>query len=276
MSRLLFGIFLIVLSPMMATNALAALNNGSGGLSTGVCSPSSPNNSTCRITPSTYGVVIYEMGVCTSHPFGANTAGVGGGSVATMDESSCSVVFSNTSGFTYDVAAALNAPVDLEGINTRPANGTYGFPYIILGKTFTVNAEISAPDGNTYYADGSGGATTTAPGTDYPNVLNNFDSGTCYSGFIGASIPVGTIDAFLINDARVRRDSTDYTSDECTGVTKLVGVINLTTPFTITSETSNMQFDFIITNYGAQAGVDGAGAIADIASGPFSGSILVK
>jgi len=37
-----------------------------------------------------------------------------------------------------------------------------------------------------------------------------------------------------------------------------------------------MQFDFIITNYGAQADVDGGGAIADIASGPFSGSILVK
>lgn len=73
-----------------------------------------------------------------------------------------------------------------------------------------------------------------------------------------------------------RRDSTDVASNECTGVTRPVGVINLTTPFTITSDTTQMQFNFIITDYGGELDVNGSGAITSLGSGPFSGSFVIE
>ena len=73
-----------------------------------------------------------------------------------------------------------------------------------------------------------------------------------------------------------RRDSTDVASNECAGVTRLVGVINLTTPFTITSNTTKMQFNFIITNYGVEFYVKGSGAVTSMGSGAFSGSFVIE
>ena len=262
---------------MLGTGTVnAALNNGNPSGSLDACDPDISAGSSCRATPTKYEVTIYEMGVCSEHPFGTNTAGVGGSSVTTMNKATCSVAFSNSSGFTYDIAEALNSSAPLVGTSTRPANGTYKYPYVILGNNFSVNTAITSTDGNTYYADGSGGATTTSPGTDYDDALTNFYAGSCYSGYIGASIPIGTIDAFLTNNSLVRRDSTDFSSGECTGVTRVVGVINLNTPFTITAETTKMQFNFVISNYGVELDVNGSGVVTSMGSGPFSGSFVVE
>jgi len=46
--------------------------------------------------------------------------------------------------------------VSLEGTNSRAANATYGFPYIILGKAFTVNVSITGSDSNTYVGRSDG------------------------------------------------------------------------------------------------------------------------
>ena len=265
---------ILVFSSLQAS---AALNNGSPSGTLSACDTGISAGASCRATPTTYQVTIYEMGVCSQHPFGTNTAGVGGSTVTTMDRSTCSTAFTNTSGFTTDIAESMNGSVSLVGTSTRPANGTYGYPYIILGNTFTVNTAVTSTDGNTYYSDGSGGATTTSPGTDYDNVLTNFFGGSCYSGYVGATIPIGTIDGFLTNSALVRRDSTDYDgTSECTGITRLVGVINLTAPFTITSETSKLQFNFIVTDYGVELDVNGSGVVTSMGSGPFSGSFVVE
>mgnify|MGYP003324346765 CR=1 FL=1 len=35
-------------------------------------------------------------------------------------------------GFTTDIATGIGGSLELDGTNTRPANGTYGYPYIIL------------------------------------------------------------------------------------------------------------------------------------------------
>ena len=74
----------------------------------------------------------------------------------------------------------------------------------------------------------------------------------------------------------MRRDSTDFSSGECTGVTRVVGVINLNTPFTITAETTKMQFNFVISNYGVELDVNGSGVVTSMGSGPFSGSFVVE
>ena len=268
---LTLAVFVLNTSP-----ALAALNNGSPSGTLNACSTGIAAGASCRATPTKYQVTIYEMGLCSEHPFGTNTAGVNGSTVSTMDKSTCSPAFTNTAGHTVDIAQFVNGSVDLVGTSTRPANATYGYPYIILGNTFTVNAAVTSTDSNVYYSNGSGGATTTSPGTDYADQLTNFFGGSCYSGYIGASIPIGTIDGFLTNNSLVRRDSTDFGGGECTGVTRLVGVINLTTPFSITAQTKRLQFNFIVTDYGVELDVNGAGVITDMGSGPFSGSFVVE
>ena len=268
---LTLAVFVLNTSP-----ALAALNNGSPSGTLNACSTGIAAGASCRATPTKYQVTIYEMGLCSEHPFGTNTAGVNGSTVSTMDKSTCSPAFTNTAGHTVDIAQFVNGSVDLVGTSTRPANATYGYPYIILGNTFTVNTAVTSTDGNVYYSNGSGGATTTSPGTDYADQLTNFFGGSCYSGYIGASIPIGTIDGFLTNNSLVRRDSTDFGGGECTGVTRLVGVINLTTPFSITAQTKRLQFNFIVTDYGVELDVNGAGVVTDMGSGPFSGSFVVE
>ena len=268
---LTLAVFVLNTSP-----ALAALNNGSPSGTLNACSTGIAAGASCRATPTKYQVTIYEMGLCSEHPFGTNTAGVNGSTVSTMDKSTCSPAFTNTAGHTVDIAQFVNGSVDLVGTSTRPANATYGYPYIILGNTFTVNTAVTSTDSNVYYSNGSGGATTTSPGTDYADQLTNFFGGSCYSGYIGASIPVGTIDGFLTNNSLVRRDSTDFGGGECTGVTRLVGVINLTTPFSITAQTKRLQFNFVVTDYGVELDVNGAGVVTDMGSGPFSGSFVVE
>ena len=91
-----------------------------------------------------------------------------------------------------------------------------------------------------------------------------------------AAILIGTIDAFLTDTALEGRDSNDVASNECTGVTRFVGVINLTTPFTITPDTTQMQFNFFITDYGVELDVNGSGAVTSVGSGPFSGSFVIE
>ena len=259
-----------------ANQTFAALNNGGPAGALNACSTGIAAGASCRATPTKYQVTIYEMGLCTEHPFGTNTAGAGGSTVTTMDKSTCSPAFTTTAGFTYDIATVINGSADLVGTSTRPANGTYGFPYIILGNTFTVNTAVTSTDSNVYYSNGSGGATTVSPGTDFADQLTNFFGGSCYSGYIGATIPIGTIDGFLTDNALVRRDSADFSSGECTGVTRMVGVINLTSPFSITTETTKLQFNFIVTDYGVELDVNGSGVVTDIGSGPFSGSFVVE
>ena len=259
-----------------ANQAFAVLNNGSPSGTLNDCATGIAAGASCRATPTKYEVTIYEMGLCSVHPFGTNTAGVNGSTVTAMDKSTCSPAFTNTAGYTVDIAQFVNGSADLQGTSTRPANATYGYPYIILGNTFTVNTAVTSTDSNVYYSNGSGGATTTAPGTDYADQLTNFFGGSCYSGYIGASIPIGTLDGFLTNNSLVRRDSTDFGGGECTGVTRLVGVINLTNPFTITSQTKRLEFNFIVTNYGVELDVNGSGVVTDMGSGPFSGSFVVE
>ena len=269
-------ILTLVVFVLNTSPALAALNNGSPSGTLNACSTGIAAGASCRATPTKYQVTIYELGLCSEHPFGTNTAGVNGSTVSTMDKSTCSPAFTNTAGHTVDIAQFVNGSVDLVGTSTRPANATYGYPYIILGNTFTVNTAVTSTDSNVYYSNGSGGATTTSPGTDYADQLTNFFGGSCYSGYIGASIPIGTIDGFLTNNSLVRRDSTDFGGGECTGVTRLVGVINLTTPFSITAQTKRLQFNFIVTDYGVELDVNGAGVVTDMGSGPFSGSFVVE
>ena len=177
-----------------------------------------------------------------------------------MDKSTCSTTFlatDQTNGSVVDIARTIGSSVDLVGTSTRPANGTYGYPYIILREKFTVGISIVGNVLNTYNGDASAVFANGGTLADYHDNLRNFTGGAskCQSGYVGATIPIGTIDAFLTNSSLARSETTGCAhyasgSDTCVKVGRLVGIINLTTPFTISPSTLKMQFNFIVPDYG--------------------------
>lgn len=230
-------------------------------------------NTDCLATPSVFKAKIYEMGACTAHPF-ANGTGV------SMDKTTCSVLFTNAAGFEVDIAATLGGEPDaLEGETFSPTEGVFKYPYIILRPSFEFNAVVKNTSGTAYTSNGTGGAVLVgnAGAANSTDTLDNFDQTAnpptiCTSGFINSPINIGTIDGYLTNDTYVRRATTDFAAGKCTGHTRLVAIIDLTTPFTITPATRKMTFKFNLTNYGAAAGQNGAnGPIDSISTSPFSG-----
>ncbi|MBL6672895.1 MAG: hypothetical protein ISQ31_08215 [Alphaproteobacteria bacterium] len=265
-------------------NYTMALNVCTGGAAVAY-SGSAPY---CRMTPGKYEVTVYEMGFCTSHPFddGAESAGA-----AAMDKSTCTTIFTNTAGSRIDIAATIGATSKLEGTATRPADGTYRYPYMVMSNQFTVSGSMlgvpgTAQASTTYYTDSTGTPNTSAA-EDYSYTLNNLGPGTggsagCYSGSIDQTGTAGTIDAYLTNNALTRRDSTDTQSSggvtSCAGATRLIGVMDLTTAFTVTPNTSQVLFTFDVTDQGLRVMADksgSTGAVIAIESGPFSGNFSV-
>lgn len=274
-------LFLSLYVTLFSYSAHATLKNGSEGASVPACSTTgnmiSSDQGSCRTTPSKYLINIFEMGLCTSHPFTSDGTKT---DLVTMDKSTCQTTFlasDQTNGFAVDVAAAIGGGASLEGTNTRADNGTYGFPYIILGKAFTVNVSITGSDGNTYVGRSDGNVYTSGP-TDLVDNLTNFGGGECVSGYAGAIIPIGTIDAFLTNAGLERSHHTEFTNPVCDKNGKLVGVINLTTPVTITANTTKMQFNFILTDYGInmEDSNDAGNWPNTFGSAPFSGTFVFE
>ena len=271
---------------ILSSNSFATLKNESQGADVAACSSTGDfmaSGGDCRTTPTKYEIAIFEMGLCTAHPFtddGTKT------DLVTMNKSTCAITFlatDQTNGSVVDIAGGIGGSIDLVGANTRPANGTYTYPYVILGKKFTLKTAKLASNGNTYYGvanSGSciGSSMTTSAGSEVEcdDLLTNFGGGDCKSGYVGATIPIGTLDAFLTNAGLERSHHTEYTNPVCDKNGKLVGIINLTAPFIITANTLKMQFNFIVTDYGINLEDTGSDKLPNrIGSAPFSGSFTI-
>ena len=233
------------------------------------------NDSDCRVTPSTFSTKIYEIGLCTAHPYGAAKTS------ATFDASTCVVIYTDAAPAAVDLAAAIGTNTALPGTASAPAQGTYGFPYIKLGTDFTVAGSFTnTPAGGvatTYYSRGAGNPPdTTGPAVAQTDSLKNFGSG-CTSGYLGAAVIGGTMDGFITDTSFARSNSGEATGGNCNKSDRLIAVMNLAAPFTVTSQTYAVNFNFILTNYGAQF-VDGndADIVPDeFASAPFAGYFTV-
>ena len=236
----------------------------------------------CRATPSTFSTNIYEIGLCTAHPYGAAKTS------STFDASTCVVIYTDAAPAAVDLAAAIGTNTTLPGTASAPTEGTYGFPYIKLGTDFTVAGSLTnTPAGGsatTYYSIGSGNVNTTGPAVAQTDSLRNFDKNgdgsTCTSGYLGAAVVGGTMDGFITDASFARSDSTEVgnvVSELCDKSTRLVAVMNLSAPFTVTSQTYAVNFNFVLTNYGAQF-IDGSGSDSipdEFGSAPFAGYFTV-
>tara|TARA_B110000483_G_C18013980_1_gene472294 strand:+ start:18 stop:863 length:846 start_codon:yes stop_codon:yes gene_type:complete len=230
----------------------------------------------CTFTPTAYKISIFEMGLCTANPFGAAQTGT------TFDRTSCVTTYADAAPVTVDVAASLGgAPISLTGTSTPPAENTYTHAYMMMGDTFTVSGSF-VNGANTFVSRADGSATTGIGNIqEAANNLTNFGDGTnCDSGFLNVPVSSGTMSAFITNAALVRSVRTGGAAGNpsvCANSGRLTGVMTLTTPVVVTSDTLQVVFNFDLTNQGVQFFDDaGNDSVPDaFGSGPFSGSFTV-
>ena len=274
--KILFSALFVLSTLSLSANA--AVENTTA-IATTACNATgniiSAGKEDCRATPSTFTTQIYEIGLCTAHPYGAAKTS------ATFDASTCVVIYTDAAPAAVNLAAAIGTNTALPGTASAPAQGTYGFPYIKLGTDFSVAGSFTnTPAGGsatTYYSRGAGNAVdTTGPAVAQTDSLKNFGSG-CTSGYLGAAVIGGTMDGFITDTSFARSNSGEATGGNCDKSDRLIAVMNLAAPFTVTSQTYAVNFNFILTNYGAQFVDDNdAGIVPDeFASAPFAGYFTV-
>ena len=247
-----------------------------------ITSPSAFGSSvgSCYGTPEEYGVTIYKMGLCTENP---KPASVG----SAPDTSSCSFNFEKDDGVGEAASFAAGGEVDLsEAYSSRPDVGEYEFAYIEIKNSFDVKAKygpLGDAANTTYFTNGTFGeagtvtgssttptasdgyATTTAP-------LNTFfgDGGTAIcAGTAEESVTGGTIRAYLL-DSSDKLIADDSSVTECSGVKKLLGVMQLDTKVNITASTTSVKTTFKVTDNGTTVIYDDGTDGLQFDSGPFS------
>lgn len=276
-------ILILIFAALMPTKLYAVAVNDTIGGSAPICNASATLNAnegeTCRATPITYKVKIYEMGLCTASPYGAaKTANL-------FDTANCVVTYTDAAPVEVDIAATIGGTVQLNGTSTPPPNGSYTHAYMLMSKDFKVSGSIKNGGGATYYSKGSGNAPTTVAGAvEQTDSLVNFDpTSECVSGYLGATVPGGTLDGFITDVNKERGVSGDKSgsggSVVCTThVGYVTGTMNLTSPIDVTPNTFSVAFNFLVTNAGVLWGDDGNSTKDQpdqFNNGPFMGYFTV-
>ena len=234
----------------------------------------------CQDEPTSYGVVIYNVYLCTAAPTAPTVA-------SSIDLTNCEEVFSNSSG--YSASLSTGAAVSLSGTATRPSDGTYTHGVIIMDNTFAITAskqfEVAyngQVSGNGVYcatADGSGtAAAATSPtntsicGTSavtagtFTETLTSFDNPFTATGTVTNVAGAGAnITAYFV-------DTDENLAAAEAVVDKLHGVVEFASSATVTSSTTNVDLSF---NVGEGMSVDGSGSAMFFGSGPFQATLTV-
>ena len=234
----------------------------------------------CYETPDEYGVTIYKMGLCTSNP-APSSAG------SAPDISSCSFNFEKDDGVGEAASFAAGGEVDLSATySSRPDVGEYEFAYIEIKNSFDIKAKygpLGDAANTTYFTNGTFGAAGTVTGASttptasdgYATTtapLNTFfgDGGTAIcAATANESVSGGTIRAYLL-DSSDKLIADDSSVTECSGVKKLLGIMQLNTKVNITASTTSVKTTFKVTDNGSTVIYDDGTDGLQFDSGPFS------
>ena len=241
--------FLIPISPGKSQTMSVCPASGSG--------VALPANDGCATTPSRYEIVIYEMGLCTSNPTASSS----------FDRSTCTSTLISSGGVTTDLAPGSTVDLGSSG-GSLPEPGNYSYAYIVMANTFGLNVSYAASNGTTYASNSSGQAIASGTPTNFTETLENFDGGGACEPTASASVTGGNLRAMLADGSLSRADS-------CTGVTRLVGTFEPSSPIAITSSTSGLNVSFTVTDNGATITTNKSGMPRYFNSGPFSPSFTV-
>ena len=236
--------FLIPISPGKSQTMSVCPASGSG--------VALPADDGCATTPSRYEIVIYEMGLCTSNPTASSS----------FDRSTCTSTLISSGGVTTDLAPGSTVDLGSSG-GSLPEPGNYSYAYIVMANTFGLNVSYAASNGTTYASNSSGQAIPSGTPTNFTETLENFDAAPACEPTASASVTGGNLRAMLADGSLGRADS-------CTGVTRLVGTFEPSSPIAITSSTSGLNVSFTVTDNGATITTDSAAFPTNFNSGPFS------
>ena len=247
-----------------------------------ISSPSAFGSSvgSCYGTPEEYGVTIYKMGLCASDP---KPTAVG----SAPDTSSCSFNFEKDDGVGEAASFAAGGEVDLsEAYSSRPDVGSYTYAYIEIKNSFDIKAKygpLGDASSTTYFTNGTLGSSSTVTGSSTtPTASDGYATTTAplttFYGDNGAeicsataeeSVTGGTIRAYLL-DSSDKLIADDSSATECSGVTKLLGIMQLNDAVNITSSTTSIKTTFKVTNNGTTVIYDNSSDGILFDSGPFS------
>ena len=233
----------------------------------------------CEGTPDEYGVTVYKMGFCTADPGDPTGSSPLAGSAPNYN--SCTWTYENTSGEAASFGAGATFNLS-DSFASKPAIGTYKYAVILIAKNFDIKAKFGpvGPVGGTrttYYTTTTfkqpATSTTDTPPTNWAaqsSPLNSFDgSGTCEAVTQNLSVSGGSISAYLLDSSGVI--ITDNSSiSTCSGVDKLLGVMNMTNSVNITSATKGLKATFVVTDNGTSVMYDSGNNWIEFDSGPFS------
>ena len=246
-----------------------------------ITSPSAFGSSvgSCYGTPEEYGVTIYRMGLCTTDPK-PTAAG------SAPDTSSCTFNFEKDDGVGEAASFAAGGEVDLsETYSSIPSVGSYTYAYIEIKNSFDIKAKygpLGDSANTTYFTNGTfgeagtvTGASATPPTGEYAATtapMNTFygDNGEEVCVATGdETVTGGTIRAYLL-DSSDKLIADDSSATSCSGVTKLLGIMQLNDAVNITSSTTSVKTTFKVTNNGTTVIYDNSSDGILFDSGPFS------
>ena len=233
----------------------------------------------CYGTPEEYGVTIFKMGLCTSNPAPASAG-------SAPDTSSCTFTFEKDDGVGESKSFAAGGVVDLsEAYSSAPDVGSYTYAYIEIENSFDIKAKygpLGDSDNTTYFTNGTFGEAGNVTGlnanppsgeylaTSAP--MNTFygDNGEEVCVASGEeNVSGGTIRAYLL-DSSDNLVADDSSATSCSGVTKLLGIMELNDAVNITESTTSLKATFTVTNNGTSIIYDDEADGISFDSGPFS------
>ena len=229
----------------------------------------------CDGTPEVYGVTVYKMGLCEENPFdGISTLATTAGQSPTYG--SCSWTYVNDDG-EYESFSSTSSVTLTEGTSSIPDVGTYPFAVIVLEPVFKIQDSYgpikpltTSTEAVTYVTSSTsatalttGSAATRSmdltsfmgnpddiPGTeDGENVCNASDAVDPIAG-------KGQITGWLV-DINGDTIGDDASISTCTGVDKLIGVMDMRTsasgpgPVAVSSTTTAITATFVVSDNGS-------------------------
>ena len=222
----------------------------------------------CDTKPDIYEVVIYKLYLCKSAPTEPTTS-------STVDLASCSQFFNSDGGATTSVTQG--SEIELDGIYTRPPNGTYTHGYAYMENTFGItwsgkidgskNGHTGSSGGNNTGAGGGGTgvycATMPNAGTHKQGSTHTNSSKCSANDDLTAGKFVETMEQFggHTDDFLARAtanningttasivgllvDSNEHRAANTGEVEKLEGLVTFADPVVVTTETTSLSMTF--------------------------------
>jgi hypothetical protein len=241
-----------------------------------------PNNDSCTIQPSTYGITLYDKYLCTAAITAPTTS-------SNADLSNCVRTFESTDGAVVRITSTSDQATFSDGTFTRPPPGVYTHGVMVFKNVFLVKLDLefdTAVDGSSsgtgvychtvaetkYEDDGETMVCSATDGTAAGELgagLASFAGRDSFLASASASNINGTgagMSAWLLDSS----DNVAATRAEAESGAKLMGQATFATPVVVTDLTSGFDMSFQI-NQGATIWDEGGGGGNTIGagSGPF-------